>query len=721
MALMMNPRDARPEADILAELRNLTSNAGYIHVLAFLSWRDNYIGFGSEFTPDDMAKSYVAERLLRSEFVTLQGLMLQSKIQLKLPDPSSLEKLVNETTRLMAELHASFNKPMMDIFKQQKDPQKESPFSRAQILREPIFYGGESAHDFQYSALASRRYASDNDWLVENAGFSARNMEELVKCITNILETKLFIQIKAISKANPGGWEVLPAFVFSKHELSKLSGIDIQVVERFLEKFSTKSFSNQSFKEIGDFNLVSARPIIEIEDGKYVCFETYTLSEAIYDSPYYWMQSDQIYRDKASANRGKFTEEFTKDRLEKVFGSSNVFQNVNIEGKKGNIAGEVDILVKFGRRALVVQCKSKKLTLDARKGNDGQLKSDFQKSVQDSYDQSVSCISLLKANKFKAIAEGGAQIDLSAVTEFYPICVTSESYPALTVQAREILKIKTGVKGLYPPFVTDVFMIDVVTEFLESPLYMLSYIDRRVNYNDLISSINEFAILGYHLKKNLWFDDDTNLVMFDESLSIDLDTAFSVRRRNIPGSDTPEGILTKIRKSYLGRIIQSIENSENSALIALGFSLLTLSEETVETIEEGVNKIQLAHQQDLKHHDFSISFGDGHEGLTIHCNELPPFIAMPKLEEHCTLRKYVNKAQKWFGMNINASNGMPNFGVTMEGAWARDEQLERATAGMNTKGNVVRVGRQLKNSKIGRNSQCPCGSGRKHKKCCLYN
>jgi hypothetical protein len=45
------------------------------------------------------------------------------------------------------------------------------------------------------------------------------------------------------------------------------------------------------------------------------------------------------------------------------------------------------VLVLFGNRAIVLQAKAKKLTLEARKGNDNQLKDDFKKSVQESYDQ----------------------------------------------------------------------------------------------------------------------------------------------------------------------------------------------------------------------------------------------------------------------------------------------------------------------------------------------
>lgn len=248
----------------------------------------------------------------------------------------------------------------------------------------------------------------------------------------------------------------------------------------------------------------------------------------------------------------------------------------------------------------------------------------------------------------------------------YPISLTSENYPALTIQAREILDTSKAGPDVKAPFISDIFMLDVLTEFLNSPLYFLSYIDRRVGYQEKIGSINEFAILGYHLKKNLWFEDDVELVMVDESFSVDLDTAFSIRRRNLPGNDMPQGILTKYKNTYVGKLINSIESSPHPELINLGFTLLKLGEETVLAIEQGVSQLRSASLRDDQHHDFSIAFGTGDEGLTIHCNDLGEREARSKLQEHCARRKYVTKADKWFGLSIRKSDGRPRFGVHLK-------------------------------------------------------
>ena len=99
------------------------------------------------------------------------------------------------------------------------------------------------------------------------------------------------------------------------------------------------------------------------------------------------MCTDEAYAPTALRHRGEFTEALAFERLTHVFRADRVFQNVEIFKSKGEILGEIDVLVIFGNRAIVLQAKSNRLTLQARKGNDLQLQSDFKAAVQDSVDK----------------------------------------------------------------------------------------------------------------------------------------------------------------------------------------------------------------------------------------------------------------------------------------------------------------------------------------------
>ena len=78
-----------------------------------------------------------------------------------------------------------------------------------------------------------------------------------------------------------------------------------------------------------------------------------------------------------------------------MFGPSRVLTNIDIYSGKNRYA-EADALVLFGKQAIVVQAKSKRLTLNARKGNDLALKDDFKKAVANAYDQALLCAGALQ-------------------------------------------------------------------------------------------------------------------------------------------------------------------------------------------------------------------------------------------------------------------------------------------------------------------------------------
>ena len=113
----------------------------------------------------------------------------------------------------------------------------------------------------------------------------------------------------------------------------------------------------------------------------------------MYETPFYWFIKDKKYKKVASEHNGNFTEKFVYDSLISVFGSPNTYKNVNIykKGAKRKPVCEVDVLVIYGKMALIIQAKSKKLTLKSKQGDYDSILSDFTKSFQESYDQSLIC------------------------------------------------------------------------------------------------------------------------------------------------------------------------------------------------------------------------------------------------------------------------------------------------------------------------------------------
>src|SRR5437762_5531730 len=89
------------------------------------------------------------------------------------------------------------------------------PFDRGAALREPIFYGGESAYSFQYRDFSPIKYASDNQWLLANKGFSIHDARRVVYAISRLQDEKATTALQSMRESAPESGEFLQATTFS--------------------------------------------------------------------------------------------------------------------------------------------------------------------------------------------------------------------------------------------------------------------------------------------------------------------------------------------------------------------------------------------------------------------------------------------------------------------------------------------------------------------------
>lgn len=716
----------RSEHDIFSDLASLCVSPGYIHAVAYFCFRDHVVGFGDELRSEQYAKLFSFDRLIRTEISTLIGLMLRAPRDLTLPDQNVLAQYLERTEALLRELHEALNEPgRASLIAALANPAKSAnPFTSAAVLREPIFYGAESAYTSQYRDLSEIKYGRDEAWLTENKGFSAGDAKKVVASVCDFLNDNLLSVLRGLKGLPLEKWTILEGFAFSAADIVNRSGLSAATVDAVLSAFSFPNDGNPTFTALHEFNSANAFPIIKGADDKYFVFLYASLTEALYETPFYWMAADKAYASTSMANRGLFAEVFSANRLDRVFGDAHVFRNVDIwetEARKKKIS-EIDSLVLFGDRAIVVQAKSKKLTLAARKGNDLQIQSDFKGAVQDACDQAMLCGEYLISKSATFADAAGNEVAIPSLKQVFPVCVVSDHYPALSFQARQFLSYK-ATDVISPPLICDVFFIDVVTEFLETPLRFLSYLELRARAGANVSLSHETTALGYHLRKNLWLG-ESDFISLGDDLSVDVDIAMAARRDGVPGERMPPGILTALKGTAVGRIIDQIEHRSEPAAIGVGLELLKFSSESANTLSSGIDAIIASAAKDGKHHDITIASSKAASGITVHCNDLPEAVAGPKLRRHCELRKYSVKAGKWAGLVVAPGTGAVRFGGLIEFPWKQDTGMDSATADMAPPQPIKKVrsfikGKTVRQQSIGRNERCPCGSGKKYKKCHL--
>ena len=682
------------------------------------------VKYTDEIREADTQNMHNAQALSRTEIDTLIGLMAKSSIDWELPALCVLSAYIYATELLLGELHgAIFNDPSDSTGGKCPEHKTFNTYTNGRSWREPFFYGGESAYSFQYLSLAAKKHEADTEWLMANYGFTINDAIKVASAIEHI-QSHQPTQIKEEMRTLPTYKWALLLFTASVSDIATGAGISTELVELVLKAFTLPANErNNDFRKPLGFNMACTKPLLHMPDGKLLSLQTYTLAAAIYDTPSYWMMRDNEYQPKLAEHRGDFTEQFTAERLGLVFGEKQVHTNVNICGAKGTTSGEIDILVTWGDRAIIVQAKSKRLTLEALQGNNQAISDDFKKSIQKSYDQAITCAQHLEDKQFKLLGTGSRQITLPhKLKEIYIFCVISDHYPALHFQVMQFLETKPAPK-IQPPLVMDIFTIDVMTEMLQSPLYFLSYVNKRSKYMDKVVANHEITILAHHLKYNLWFEPDIDLICLDDDLLAELNVAMMVRRQGANGKETPDGILTHNNATTLGPIIKQIGAQQEPETIELGLMLLTLSGDSLKKINNNINRCVKLAKNDGKCHDVTFGFTENGFGLTIHCSNSPKHAAESLLRMHCQSRKYRARVTRWFGLCINPKGRNLRFGILLCSQWKQNDAMDNPTHYTQAPYPIELPEAPLHASnhrrKIGRNEPCPCGSGRKHKKCCL--
>lgn len=707
------------ENEKFIKLEELCSQAGFIHAFSYLCQRDCTIGFQGEFQGGDLHHLYTPERLIKTELSTLHGLLLKSGYDNSIIDSDRLKYLADRSEILLGEIHESMQARMMGQFTPQNMKKNESDFfSSPDFIREYIFYSAEQAFEFQFAGFSVERYEKDAQWLLDNVGFDMKEAHIIYLAITKILNGALQalidkgeekLEVKSYLERNE-----IPIDV-----LSQITNFTEEKIASFLSAFSTNSESdNTCFSSVDNFNLSNPKPIIQIDD-KYYLFQVVALAQSLYESPIFWLRNDKAYIQKAVLNRGAYTEEFAYKKFESVFGKGNVFTNIDIYQSVSKKVGEIDVLARFGNKYLIIQAKSKGMTIPAKKGQVELVKDDFIKGFQNAYQQALECAEALMLDDVILKDINGEVLDLGdKPTVCYPICLTSESYPALSFQCRQYLQYEE-TKGLLPPLVIDVFFLDVLVEFLSQPLLLLSYIDRRGSYLKPMMASTELVFLSMHLKKNLWLDENKNdFMMMHDDIASDLDASFMVRRLRLPGNPTPEGILQRYSKGFISKVLFKVQLLKNDRFTDFGFELLKANGDFLDMLDSAVAKISYSTIQDGRNHDFSVLFDGSKTGFTIHTEAGDLDEQKARLSSHMEVRKYIDRADNWIGIIIDPVNGMITAMCHINYPWEYNEKAGSLVKKSKKQGDLAGLKSKLK-FKIGRNDRCPCGSGKKFKKCCI--
>lgn len=701
-------------SDSLEKINELVYSPGYFYALMILIAHDLFL------TLDDFAEIDWWSRLSYQEISFLFGLLAKKPINLsKYPSPEVAEKYIQDTYQLMKDVHDYYGFTSMDAlfretFEKQKAGEKipDSPplFNSPESIIEAVFYGDSGAYDFQYWESAPKRYATDDTWIEQKLGFSINDAVRLSKEAKQSGENRIRQKKKWKTYKEFCDW-ILDAFTFSLRDLS----IDEITAKKIIAHFSViPGEVNSNLVSPNDKNELVIKPIIQLVDERYLLPVSFHLAQAIDERPFHIMKDvEETYFDPiALKHRGEYTENIAFQTLKRVFGEKNVFCGVKVKKKKGEDYTDIDVLVLLGNKAIIVQAKSKKMNLISRQGDLDQLAKDFNKAVQEAYEQgAIAREHLLARDAVLEDLSGNIIEPDESLNEAYIVVTTTDNYPALELQLHAFLKKEPNDPF---PIAINIYDLDLLATYLPDPYDFLYYVNQRIKLADKIFSGTEIGCLGYHLNQRLYIDPagPYDRIMIADSFAQLVDDDIMRQRYGKTPEEKQSKLHNKWKNKSFTKLVEQLKSSNVPGFVDTVFLLYSISSDTADKLIEMIELAKKKALSDGGTHTFAIPIDSASGGFT--------FVVKPNRSEdlfrhvqvYAYARKQISKANEWLGMGCYADS--PNIidcATYSREPWKPDKKQDAISEEI-----IGHSGHQI-SRKIGRNEPCYCGSGKKYKKC----
>ena len=703
----------RNQAEILADLERLSQAPGFVYTFCRMTWSALWM------STDEVTEIDWHLRPNNQELSLLLGLLVKHPLALdEIPSEEAFRQQAAEAIKLLYELHGSCAFPTHYTHGQPRNVGHDQALDQAETYRawmlsgqgmaEPIFYGGPGAYIFQYLEMAAKRYAADEAWFQDKVGIGLSSILHIADAVHQLSRDRLR-KVDLWSSHEEVCRAVLSAMSF---RAEKIPEIKRNTLDNFLTKFSlVPSNVNQEFDSMGAYNTVHSHPAIALGDGRYWVPLLPNLAESIYESPFYWMNRDKQYADTALKNRGDATEIITRDLLVPVFGPTRVHRGVVVRKGRTDLT-DLDVLAVSGNKALIVQCKSKKLTLTARAGHGHTLRRDFMQAVQDAYDQALrGRDALLRGNCTLTDSVGNAVQLPNHVDEVYILCITGDHYPAVITQARFLLNKADEDPN---PVMMSVFDLDIISFYLRDRFDFLYYIRQRSTHAAYFVAENEKALLGFHLKRKLFPDDESPTREIEPVYSQLIDASFQVARGNWPYAPAADKLFHSWRNPPFDHLLHRVklladrqptqQGTEEDLLFFLFDQAGTGADQLINIAQH----LKHATRQDGKMHDTRLLMDGNRKGTSVVSFPAPIHSAHElfmrrDLQDIASAHKYRSRADEWLVLASFADSPFhfDIFGYVKD-QWREDPQMEQLVeTRLGSSGSIDHGGESL-----GRNQKC---------------
>lgn len=516
-------------------------------------------------------------------------------------------------------------------------------------------------------------------------------------------------------------WEALPEvsseleeFEYRERELrNRIFRVEPSesVSKHFLELFSTTPGSNREFLSPskspgwpGNPPVVESKPLVEYE-GEYYCyapalFQHYAvgiLEDLIKD------RDQDYFQRRYVPKRAAYLEERARQHLTYLLPGAETYGPLYYwmqeeDGTRNRV--ETDGVILYDNNVVIVEAKAGLFSDSARRGSLRRMQRDARELVDKAYGQALRTrryIAEEEVPKFEH-EDGSTALVIrgkSRYENFYIVNVTLAHLGPISARLSTLraLDLVRGNSWPWSVFIND---LRVISEILDSPSEFLLYLKGRIRANDhaKVVSFSELDFLSHFLEVGLEFEHE-HYRSYDRIILDDYTSPLDRYYGHLAGR-LSDGQKPRINvPDELLKMVSDLEETGRLGFTEVTTTLLRLGRKTHEDILGNLESVNRLAAYDGKDHDLTMTFSQLDVGLT--------FLVGRKLSPRSldSLRPKFQKAMR----------------LESVGRW-----MLVAIDVWSDRGKVYDFrtfySSPIVKRKVGRNEPCPCGSGKKYKKCC---
>lgn len=516
--------------------------------------------------------------------------------------------------------------------------------------------------------------------------------------------------------------------------VEKVSGLPVSLLEQLAwpiggntEFFAPGEYAGWPLRVLP----VNVRPFLQVED-KFYCFDLTNLMDHVYrmvERLIIGLKPD--YGETWNRRQRRASEDIPFELFERLLPDSKILKNARYRGRTGKSGKldwcEIDGLVVYDDCLLLAEIKAGAFTHKAPTGDfDAYIKSvkGLIRKPARQVTRFVECLNLegtviIHDKHHREITK----IKKEDFREIIPCCITLDNLTELAARADKLGGIGVLIpEGVWCCSVND---LRVYADVFDSPVIFTHFLEqrRKATRERTVELCDELDHLGMYFKHNLYVDYVKNLV---KESGVDHVNLIGYRAKIdeyyhmlMAAPEDAEKPGQDVVKGYFAKTIQLIGASDHSGRCKAASYLLDMSGQWRDGFNSMIGEAIVKQRETGR--IFPVSFL-GERGVTAFCHLASEHVPTKSWrQEHALKRMLINEQKEWLSLTLVFDGS----GALVK---ADFEQLYEEDISRDLKARLVRAADEMrrrevrkvlmKKGRIGRNEPCPCGSGKKYKKCC---